>query len=227
MQWLFYGFRGVSSSGHYCMDSYDEARLKAWGIGRSDVLLNAWVIAKDYMKVFDRDYGYQVDRIAEEAEPDEGVSLLLRAKLSRALLDWFYRNDANHIRADRHLAYQLFDPSNVDLAPWHKAVLDPLGYSLSGADWGVLEGARRAIVGQDRGTPGRTAAIDAFNALLRRVLVQQRRRRAQKHEEELGAEHHHFRLDDARVEDEVREVCLEWVGVEGVWVRELSAVLTS
>ncbi len=81
------------------------------------------------------------------------------------------------------------------------SLLAPLGYALAPDDWRRADELRARIRGAAPESAARTAAIDGFNAWLRRHFVLQRRHRHPSLE--------HFAVPPERVEEEFREVALE------------------
>lgn len=64
--WFWYGCHGIVPNEPYMGDAFDQARVAAFGHGRSQKLAKLWSIMKTWLRLFDNDdcYHYNVDKLS-------------------------------------------------------------------------------------------------------------------------------------------------------------------
>ena len=193
-----------TSPPYYTGDAFDAARFQTFGVGRSKTFVDLWCVAKTYLKLFSKEpcYNYAVDALGE-TEHAEGPAVALKHILETAVFDFFHRSSHTHVHGNKDLAHHLFDRRNPDFATLDTSLLQPLGYSLIPEEWTEADALKAKIYDDCPGNPACGAAIDRFNAWLRRTLVLRRR-----HTHHGGALEQ-FSLTDERIEEEFHEVALE------------------
>eukprot|EP00667_Euglena_gracilis_P006343 EG_transcript_6395 len=164
--WFWYGYAGIREGVKYRDDLDADLRLKVFGYGRSQVLIQFWVMMKRFFKVFHTDFKYVLHL---QTYPDDAPSALAIQLLQRAMVDFFHRNNKSSPEGNKDLPYHLFDVHTPECDLWH-LVGGHLGLCVPEDCWATLETHRR-IIEASTDVDAKCHAIDNFNATLRQALI--------------------------------------------------------
>ena len=150
--WFWYGYSGIQQGQIYINDGLDNRRIEAFGLERSNEMINVWSVCKEYLRLFDSvGFNYRVHSLKkyekDVKDPVSGhePSKIMAFHLERAIYDFLHRN-VDGYKGDMNLPYHFFDLKNKDFHVWEKVIMKPLNLSFNEHEWKHLDDLRNLIL---------------------------------------------------------------------------------
>ena len=165
--WFWYGYAGIQKGAPYRDDAHAALRIKTFGYGRSQKLVEFWTLMKRFFKIFHTDFDYVLHLQNYDDDPGAKVVPLLHA----ALVAFFSRTNLSSPEGNKDLPYHLCQRDSKEYRIW-SAVADAMGLSVPNDAWATLT-QHCLEIERSEGVEDKCKAIEVYNRVLREALERQ------------------------------------------------------